>query len=306
MEKDDAGFLDFFEDEPIVESGETIEEEHPDMASTSKTEKTKDVKHKEPSKVEEQLDEPVKGEDETNFTEEEKEAKRYAYWQAKHDKLQEEMKAVKQKAEINQDYAPIAEYLYQNPQALLKLQEQLAESSPKESGPQQPVAPGKPERPANYSRYEALQDPESASAKYDEALMTYNSDMLDYMNAKQMYNEQQQYAQMQAAAERERAARKQEQFKSDLLASGLKPDEYNDFLETVNGPKSMDPKNLIAYYKILAGTGVTKTQLQAEEFARQQARSKNNPPPVGSEGGETTAAPTDDEAFNNDLLNWKR
>ena len=226
--------------------------------------------------------------------------------ESKHDKLLKELEATKSKSEINQDYAPIAEYLYQNPAALLKLQEQLAESSPKESGPQPPVAPGKPERPANYSRYDALQDPESASAKYDEALMSYNSDMLDYMNAKQLYNEQQQYSQMQAVAEKEKAARKQEAFKADLLANGLKPDEFGDFVSKVNGPDSMNPKNLIAYYKILAGTGVTKTQLQAEEFAKQQARIANNPRPTGSEGGESTATPSDDDAFNNDMLNWKR
>ena len=313
MKKDDAGFLDFFEDEPIVDSGETIDEEHPDMASPSKSEETKEEKHEEPSTEEEQLaepkegdDNPEEGEDETNFTEEEKEAKRYEYWQSKHDKLLKELDVVKSKAEINEDYAPIAEYLYQNPQALLKLQEQLAESAPKESAPQTPVAPEKPERPANYSRYEAMQDPESASAKYDEALMSYNSDMLDYMNAKQLYNEKQQYAQMQQAAEKERAVRKQEAFKADLLANGLKADELPTFMEKMNSQESMDTKNLIKYFRILAGSGVTRSQLQAEEFAKQQARIKNNPKPTGGEGGETTATPSEDEAFNNDLLNWKR
>lgn len=309
MTKDDAGFLNFFEDEPIVESGETIDEERPDMSSSSKTEEIKDEKHEEPSTEEEQLSDSPKEENdptETNLTDEEKDTKRYEYWQGKHDKLVKDMDVVKSQSEINKDYAPIAEYLYQNPQALLKLQEQLAESAPQESTPQIPTAPEKPERPANYSRYDGMQDAESASAKYDEALMSYNSNMLDYMNTKQIYNEQQQYAQMQRTAEQERVVRKQEAFKADLLANGLKSENYNDFVKKVNGAESMDPKNLIAYYKILAGTGITKSQLQAEEFARQQARVKNNPPPAGSEGGEPTAVPSDDDAFNNDMLNWKR
>lgn len=300
MEKDDAGFLDFFEEKPIIDSGE----DEVDVRLETPSVVEKEVKDKSTPIVEQLEDENASNE--TNETGEEKEAKRYAYWQAKHDKLQKEMEAIKSQAEINEDYAPIAEYLYQNPQALLKLQEQLAESAPSTSAPQMPVAPEKPKKPANYSKYEAVQDLESPSAKYDEALMSYNSDMLDYMNAKQLYNEKQQYAQMQAAAERERAARKQEAFKADLLANGLKADEYNDFIAKVNGPESISAKNLIAYYKMLSGSGVTKNQLQAEEFARQQARIKNSPAPIGSEGGESTATPSDDDLFNNDLLNWKK
>ena len=93
------------------------------MASPSTTEDTKEVKEEkteEPLKEEEQLAEPEEeGKDETNLSEEEKEAKRYEYWQSKHDKLLKELEATKSKSEINQDYAPIAEYLYQNPAALL-------------------------------------------------------------------------------------------------------------------------------------------------------------------------------------------
>lgn len=302
MKQDDAGFFDLFEEEPIIDSGETVDEGHPDMVPPTE-EPEKKTKPKE-----EQVSEPDEPTD-TNpedKSDEDVETKRYKYWQSKYDQLQKDFNEVKSKAEINGDYAPIAEFLYQNPQALLKLQEQLQESAPKSDAPQMPVAPGKPERPANYSRYEAMQDPESASAKYDEALMNYNSDMLDYMNAKQLYNEQQQYAQMQAVAEKERVARKQEAFKADLLASGLKAEEYSNFMKLMNGEESVNPKNLIAYYKILSGSGITKQQLQTDEFLRQQTRMKDNPKPAGSEGGDTTATPTDDEAFNNDMLNWKR
>ncbi len=302
MKKDDAGFLDFFEEEPIVDSGENEDElDEPSPMPDPQGDEPVDTLKTE----EEQLEKPVVP-NKTNQPVEDVETKRYEYWQAKHDKLQKEMEAIKTKADINQDYAPIAEYLYQNPQALLKLQEQLQESAPKSNAPQMPTAPEKPERPVNYSRYEAMQDPESASAKYDSALMNYNSDMLDYMNAKQLYNEKMQYEQMQQIAEKERLARKQEAFKAEVLSNGLRVEEFNDFVKKLQSEESMSPKNLIAYYKILAGTGITKQELQNTEFARQQARAKNNPTPVGGKGGDPAVTPSEEEAFNQDMLNWKR
>lgn len=312
MKVDDAGNLDFFMDEeegePIVESA-IPEETHPDMVVPTEAVDTKAVVEEPVIEAGAKTLEDTGKKEEVPPVEDEVERKRYEYWQSKHDQLKTDYDKVKTQAEISGDYAPIAEYLYNNPQAMLKLQESLTESAPgKPSGPQTPVAPVKPEQPAGYSKYEAMQEPEGVHAKYETALMNYQTDMLDYMNDRQQFIEDKTNYEMQATMQREQQLRQQEQFKSELLSNGLDAAEYSDFMDKLyTDPISRDPKNLINYYrKILVADGVTKASVQKKEFEKQQERIMNNPPPAGGEGGEATHTPTDEELFNHDLLNWKR
>ena len=303
MQIDEHGNLDYFlEDlEETVAADEPEVNDVPDTSASSKAVK-EEVVEEAGAKTLDDKDEP-----EVTEVSDDVDKKRYEYWQSKHDHLRDDYAKLKDKATVDNDYAPIAEYLYNNPQALLKLQEQLTQESAVETNaPQMPKQPEKPERPANYSKYEAIQDPESIHAKYEEAQMSYQMDMLDYMNDKQQFIENKQQAEMQATMQQQQQTREQERFKSDLINNGLDANEYSDFIDKMYGKESTDPQNLIKYYKMLTGTGVTKGQLSKKEFEEQQQRIMNNPPPVGSEGGETTATPTEEELFNQSLLNWKR
>lgn len=231
---------------------------------------------------------------------------RFEFWQSKYNQLENEYKSFKEQGETKAPYYDIAEYLYNNPKALLALEEQLNGQPSQGNQPpkvEAPVMPTKPVKPANYSRYDAMNDPESESSKYEDAFRDYQSSLTEYMVASSEYEkrmiQEERNRQLQLQAQQQ----KQEQFRNSVITSGLSMDKFDDFNKVLNSPISMDPKNLIFYYNYLKGaqSGVPPQTVATQQFDS-QAQRLATPPPPGGVAGVTTATPTDEDAFVRDLL----
>lgn len=300
MQEDDiAGGFSFFMDDDHTndDSSVSIEETQPEVR-----EETIQLQESQETQVADKTDD--NGQTESGRSDAEQ--KRYEYWQSKHDELSNKYKALESEVSTTKDYAPIAEYLYQNPQALLKLQEQLGADTSKVVEDRSPKAPEKPEQPANYNAYEALNDPESVSFKYNQARLDYTTRMIEYMNDKQVYNETVAQEAQRRQQEEYLAQQKQLKFRGDLLAHGLKEEELDTFNQLMYSQDSLKPENIIKYYRLLTQSGMTKEQLATESYEAQQKRLNNNPLPVGNTGGEKTQPPSENDLFNQSLLNYRR
>ena len=83
-----------------------------------------------------------------------------------------------------EEYIPIARYLKDNPDALEAVGKALFGKTEQPAQPEAPplVKPVKPKKPEGYSKYEAQNDPDSLSAKYEEALIDYNEKLAEYLD----------------------------------------------------------------------------------------------------------------------------
>jgi hypothetical protein len=178
------------------------------------------------------------------------------YWQSQYDKLKNEHEQIA-------DVAPIARYIQEDPELLSKVHEhitgqqqgQQGQPTPQSGqtapqGTQPPERPEKPERPKDYSRFEALNDPDSESAQYEEQMARYQEEMLSYFEQKDQYREAQ-LQQEQAQIQQQRQAQvRMAQMQQELTQQhGLTEEEVQEFFQFMNSPQSLRTENLVKLYR---------------------------------------------------------
>lgn len=218
--------------------------------------------------------------------------KRYEYWQGQADRYRSELDKIKPVADEYNRFAPVVEYLKQNPDVFEKvanMKERPAGQTSADTLPE-PVAPT---RPANYDPYS--NDPGSESYKYRIAKEEYTHQLTEYMFAKQKLSEKQALAQQ----EQMRVAREQQaklgQLQQDLVTKyGFSADMASDFVRTMDDPSSMSLDNMINLYKVIkhrakAG-GIARNQSQQNQFMPP-------PPPTAGGGGNAQPQVTDEDSF---------
>lgn len=236
------------------------------------------------------------------------EDEQYRYWQSQHDKKQAELDELKTKYADMDEIIPIARHIKRNPDVLQNLSQ---ETNKKESVPEL-VIPVKPVKPGDFSRSEAMADPDSPSAKYLDLQDDYVSSMSEYM----LERENQRNIQSQKLEEQQIAINKKQETLAVLTSKfGYTPDLAHDFVETMSSPDSLSLDNLVKLHKLNIGMSTTKgnevsPQAQQKQATMQSRAAKLNiPKPIGVQPGQSVQSPkqsTEDNIMDFMIDNHKK
>ncbi len=234
-----------------------------------------------------QTEEPVQEEavettPEVNYeTPQDNEEVRYQYWQSEADKAKNENEQLKKTVEILQQ-------TIQKP----------AESQPEEISSEPEIepfrdAPQKPNKPAGFNRAEAIDDPNSASAQYLDAMDSYrdemdiyNADKLEYesnlinIEREALIEEQKRQKEAFEAEQRnqEQVNNITQQLRSQYNAND---DEVNDFIQKMSDPESLNIDNLWRLYQMDKGKVPEQPVAQPSPQFNQVQRAQSVPAPMG-------------------------
>jgi len=234
-----------------------------------------------------QTEEPVQEEavettPEVNYeTPQDNEEVRYQYWQSEADKAKNENEQLKKTVEILQQ-------TIQKP----------AESQPEEISSEPEIepfrdAPQRPNKPAGFNRAEAIDDPNSASAQYLDAIDSYrdemdiyNADKLEYesnlinIEREALIEEQKRQKDAFEAEQRnqEQVSNISQQLKSQYNAND---DEVNDFIQKMSDPESLNIDNLWRLYQMDKGKVPEQPVAQPSPQFNQVQRAQSVPAPMG-------------------------
>jgi hypothetical protein len=234
-----------------------------------------------------QTEEPVQEEavettPEVNYeTPQDNEEVRYQYWQSEADKAKNENEQLKKTVEILQQ-------TIQKP----------AESQPEEISSEPEIepfrdAPQKPSKPAGFNRAEAIDDPNSASAQYLDAMDSYrdemdiyNADKLEYesnlinIEREALIEEQKRQKDAFEAEQRnqEQVSNITQQLRSQYNAND---DEVNDFIQKMSDPESLNIDNLWRLYQMDKGKVPEQPVAQPSPQFNQVQRAQSVPAPMG-------------------------
>jgi hypothetical protein len=240
---------------------------------------------------------------------------RYEYWQSQAAQMKNQLDAVK-------EYMPMVDYLRTNPEAVQNITPggQPPADAPKSQEPEEfPPPPEKPEQPRGFSREEAMGDPSSESAIYLDTVEKWRDDMQTYNQLASQYE----IAKMRENYdEKVSALEKQEQVRNAKAAEieemgrirsyvGQRynlGDKLDDFINTMNDPKSINMDDLVGYYQYKNGVGqqqappVQQPPKQASNNFRQTQRAQSVPRPMGVQPAQNPQTASSDNDFMSSII----
>ena len=241
---------------------------------------------------------------------------RYQYWQSQAAKLQNQLNEVK-------EYQPMVDYLRANPEAVQSITpggKAPAEAAPTSQEQEEfPPPPAKPEQPRGFSRDEAIADPSSESAKYLDDVEQWRDDMMQYnqlssqyeiatmresYNAKLEKLEKIEQSRVQQAAQQEEMAN----IRQYVAGNYDLGNDLDDFMTTMNDPKSINMDDLVGYYKWKKGVAniqqaAPQTPQPASNSFRQVQRAQSVPAPMGVQPAQTNAPSNPTDGFMDAIVN---
>lgn len=207
---------------------------------------------------------------------------RASYFQSEYDKLKH----------VVQPYMPVIRLLEEKPELIDVLQKAIA---PQE--PAIPEKPAKPVKPADYNVSDAINDPDSNSYKYREAIESYQEQIVNYydtLNDMKLKQQEQLEQQARMAYEQQKQAQTQQRMMVELSTSlgrdfNMSPQEQAAFIKDMSDPSSINIANLVSLWRS-----------KQQQGNREMYRKPNQPiPPVfGGAGNQPMNA---DQAFANML-----
>ena len=264
---------------------------------------------------------PVPGQETTDFSKNEvapesNEQVRYQYWQSEAAKLKNQLDEVK-------EYQPMVDYLRSNPEAVQSITpggKAPAEAAPTSQEQEEfPPPPAKPEQPRGFSRDEAIADPNSDSAQYLDDVEKWRDDMMQYNSLasqyeiatmRESYNKKleklekvEENRQKQAAQQKEMANVRQYVGSNYDLGENL-----DDFITTMNDPKSINMDDLVGYYKWKKGVAnvqqaTPQTPQPPSNSFKQVQRAQSVPQPMGVQPAQSNAPSDPTDNFMDAIVN---
>ena len=232
---------------------------------------------------------------------------RMEYWQSQADKAKHEAFRLNEEVEYYRNsLGPVAQMIQQNPQVLDNLERQSNGQSPgnpvQAENQRNPLQkPVRPTKPTTYNEVDAYNDPESDSFIHRAANDQWRDDMFDWRdNVDQYAMQQQQVAQ-------------QEQQRQDTMsgAFNLAKDKYGmdarqatDFVNWSTNSNNITVDNLVKLYALKDAPSQQQRQAQtrAADMRTQQERLKV-PRPTAVQTGQSAPTLSEEDSFNNALLN---
>jgi len=228
--------------------------------------------------------------------------KRYQYWQSEADKARNENAEMAKRLEV--------------------LEAQAQQPQPERIEPEQdlsfPDPPQKPGKPRNYNRAEALEDPDSDSARYQEAVDNWRDDMDEYNRLHSQYtqavmveererirkdNENIKRAQAEREAYNNNMAQMSNHLKNTYQASD---EEINSFVKVMDDPKNITVDNLFQLYRMQNGGAVANapvTQTAQSDSFEQRKRAQSVPSPMGVVTGQSSAQQSGNDSMMDSMIN---
>ena len=206
---------------------------------------------------------------------------RARYFQSQYDKFKNEVTP----------FIPVIKAIQEKPEIIDYLQEKLLQPETKETVL---VAPVRPEKPRDFNMVEALNDSDSASYKYQEALLNYQEQLIDYHSKKEEYRAKKEMEFEQQRQEYEQRMRFQQEQQQKLEQLGeiltneykMPPQEQSEFIKEFSNPNSISIANLVQLYRLKKG------------MQQPQGTQKQNQPLPPAFGGSSGNVKTDpNEAF---------
>ena len=215
----------------------------------------------------------------------------------------------------------MVDYLRSNPEAVKNLtpggQPAGQAETPTSQEPEEfPPPPDRPEQPAGFSREEAFSDPASASAQYMNAMEEWRDNMTKYNSLASQY----QVAVMRESYDKkfkgleEKEAQRIEQVRAQKQVGEIREyvvanydlgDHVDDFITTMNDPKSINMDDLVGYYKYKNGLSAgspAPTPAQPSGNFNQVKRAQSVPTPMGVQPAQTNEAPDQTKDFMDVLI----
>lgn len=230
--------------------------------------------------------------------------KRYQYWQSEADKARNENAQLAQRLEALEIQAS---------------QPQPEEIEPIEEDLSFPEPPAKPGKPRNYSRADALEDPDSDSARYLDEVDKWRDDMDEYNRLHQQYTqavmvEERQRIQdeqreiLKAQAEKEEYSNNMAQMKQHLQSNyQASDDEIAQFVQVMDDPKNITVDNLFQLYRMQNGSQVAgqqpMTQTAPNESFEQRKRAQSVPSPMGVVPGQSSSQQSGPDSVMDSMIN---
>lgn len=214
----------------------------------------------------------------------------YRKLQSEKDKIASELQRLKSQYDEVDPYIPVVKYIQENPQLIDVLESQLsgkAQVQPEVKAEEPKVVkPERPQKPKNYSRYEAEENPESESAKYEQSLLDYQEQLIAYneniANEYRARIEREQQEREQLAKQREAINGTINQLMSQHQFS---QQEAVDFVKEMTNPRpTLD--ELVALYRIKKAPKQVTNEVSKEELKQkaEQLKAKQQPLPAGTGG----------------------
>ena len=180
-----------------------------------------------------------------------------------------------------------------------------------------PDPPGKPQKPRNYNRAEAMDDPDSESAKYLDAVEGWRDDMDEYNRLHQQYSQavieeertkmkQEQDVIKKAQAEKEAYQSNMNQMSSHLIDHYQSTDEeIATFVKVMDDPKNVTVDNLFQLFRMQNGNAGTApvTQTAPNESFEQRKRAQSVPSPMGVVPGQSSSQKSGTDSVMDSMIN---
>lgn len=241
---------------------------------------------------------------------------RYQYWQSEAAKLKNQLDEVK-------EYQPMVDYLRSNPEAVQSITpggKPPAEAAPTSQEPEEfPPPPAKPEQPRGFSRDEAIADPNSESALYLDSVEKWRDDMMQYNSLASQYEIATMRESYNQKLERLEKVEKDRQIETQQRAEMSRVRNYvasnydlgenlDDFITSMNDPKSINMDELVGYYKWKKGVANVQQAspqkpVPPSNSFRQVQRAQSVPQPMGVQPAQSNAPSDPTDSFMDAIVN---
>lgn len=226
---------------------------------------------------------------------------RYEHWQSRYQKAESNLGF--KPDEIDETEAELYDALHNNPEYRRKFVEFVHgdEQSGEGQGDGQPdvgssdteelVEPERPEKPEDYSKYDAVNDPDSDSWKYRESLEEYRDDMIEYQRKLRERDKQQREQERQQAKQQVRAQQLRQEARKELKSEhDFDDDQVDGFFEFLN-TEEFESEDLVTMYKAVEGIddseddGDSDIQEKKRRAEKRKKKQKQHAPSPASSGG---------------------
>jgi hypothetical protein len=220
-------------------------------------------------------------------------ANTYQYWQSQADKKSTEVEVLK--SQMSELISKVAS----------------PESEPAKKETVEIVKPVKPNKPANFSHSEALDDPESDSAKYVDSREQYMDGMVDYTSSV----ETERLKTMQAREVQQQKAQRDQSVLSDLQRDyNYTPQQANDFMTKMSSPDSLSLDNLVRLHQMDMNVGSQEVQQVSPQAREKQALMQSRqeklsiPTPIGVQPGASrqSSQTVEDQLMDSMVTTYKK
>lgn len=214
----------------------------------------------------------------------------YQKLQSEKDRIAAEAQKLQNQMAEYQEYAPIIRYMQENPKVIESLEQSLVKK-PDVPAQETLQRPEKPQKPKDYSRYDANNDPDSESAKYADALEAYKEQYIEYTEKIQ----EQKVKALEEKIQKDQAVRQQQALLMDINNKLITQYKFTDelakeFIQEMSNPNpTLD--ELVELFKVKKRI----TTMSKEELAKRAAAAKKPTSPIPAGAGRGfTPPPADD------------